>query len=117
MTTTALPARSRFPRWAKVVCALLALVLVPAGAAMAWLVLAFSGGLDDLLSRSVDADDARVVEAREAALPALEQDLAGLPVGGATLLARPRATSARPVSTTGRSTTTSTCTAPRGGPW
>lgn len=82
---TALPPRSRFPRWAKVVCALLALVLVPTGAALAWLVLAFSGGIDELLSGRVDADDERVVQAREAAAAALDDDVASLPVGGPVL--------------------------------
>lgn len=71
MTTTTLPPTSRFPRWAKVTLVVLAGILVPCGFALAWLVVALSGGIDDLLSGRVSGDDAQVVAAREVA----ERDL------------------------------------------
>ena len=79
MTLTAVPAPvapPRMPRWTKVVLALLAAVLVPCGAVVMWLVLAFSGGVDDLIGSSPQPDDAHVVEAREQGEQHVAADLA-----------------------------------------
>ena len=68
MTLTALPAQPappRMPLWTKVTLVVLAAVLVPSGALVMWFLVAFSGGLDDLIGSTPEPDDARVVEARE----------------------------------------------------
>lgn len=83
--TTTLPPRSRFPLWAKVTLGVLFAVLLVCGFFVAWLVVALSGGIDDVLSGRVDADDERVVAAREAAERDLAAEAGELPSAGAAV--------------------------------
>jgi hypothetical protein len=79
MATTTLPRPPRVPRWAKITLGVLGVVLVVAGAAAAWFVSMLLGGIDDLVTGGrVQADDARVVAAREGAERDLGAELAEL---------------------------------------
>lgn len=81
MTLTALPAppaapRRRHPLWLRILLWSLVLTAGIFAAGLLWLVVVFSGGLDDLLDvRQPSPDDRRVVEARERSEQRLAEEL------------------------------------------
>ena len=70
---------SRMPTWARALLVIGALGAVLCTAFVAWVFIAFSGGLDDVLDvRDPAPDDRRVVEARERSEERLAAELAGI---------------------------------------